>query len=322
MTRSIVPLSAAVFLCLGPNLVWAQGQPSFDCAKASSAIEKVICANADLSARDRALTASYVKAQAALSDEGKGALRTSQRQWLRSSRELCDSSALKRDKISEQVICLAQRYELRQKQLETVIEIHGGLVFRRDDHFASSQSAWIASYPQIDSPTTPSMMRWNERVAEKFKKISEGDNPDQDQEVSYDIILVSSKMISVLISNYIYPHGANHGYTGRERFHWLLNSGREMRSDDLFERGKNWQKTILSFCFKDLKARDYTNVKDIDELGTTPIEPGNWSFNSAGLTIHFDPYAVASFADGPQEVLVPWSLLRGFLVKDPPVSIP
>lgn len=60
-----------------------QGRPSFDCARATTDLEKLICARPNLAALDRQVSAHYGAAMARLDAAGKAALRTDQRSYLR-----------------------------------------------------------------------------------------------------------------------------------------------------------------------------------------------------------------------------------------------
>lgn len=63
---------------------------SFDCAKATRAVDKLICADADLSNADSALASAYKAAMArAGSDEDRTTLRNSQRLWLQTRDAKC-----------------------------------------------------------------------------------------------------------------------------------------------------------------------------------------------------------------------------------------
>lgn len=77
---------------------------SFDCAKARSAQEKMICSDRDLARLDVDLSAAYRKAREAATDAK--ALQTEQLQWLKSTREACSDKA-----------CLADAYKSRMVQL-------------------------------------------------------------------------------------------------------------------------------------------------------------------------------------------------------------
>lgn len=78
--------------------------PSFDCAKASSAVEKRICADADLARLDSALVAAYRQAMAQSGDSD--ALKAGQLNWLRQVRNQCAAND-----------CLAEAYRQRIAEL-------------------------------------------------------------------------------------------------------------------------------------------------------------------------------------------------------------
>ena len=62
--------------------------PSFDCAKASSSQEKLICSDADLAKLDAQLADAYSNARKAASD--RAALLASQRAWIKQSFNACN----------------------------------------------------------------------------------------------------------------------------------------------------------------------------------------------------------------------------------------
>lgn len=61
--------------------------PSFDCAKATSSAELLVCSHPDLAAADRALAQAFRAALAGAPD--KSALRKGQSEWLRGRRDAC-----------------------------------------------------------------------------------------------------------------------------------------------------------------------------------------------------------------------------------------
>lgn len=66
---------------------------SFDCAKAQSEVEKLICADAELSKLDEDLAAAYTKA---LKVDGKAAsVRRAQKQWVKERNACVDSACVK-----------------------------------------------------------------------------------------------------------------------------------------------------------------------------------------------------------------------------------
>jgi uncharacterized protein YecT (DUF1311 family) len=77
--------------------------PSFDCAKAASEVEKIICADDELSRLDDSLSKAYQKA---LNTRIKDQIIESQKQWMKNGRDECKNAE-----------CLKKAYEIRIKEL-------------------------------------------------------------------------------------------------------------------------------------------------------------------------------------------------------------
>jgi len=80
---------AAIVLFGLPNAVSAQ---SFDCRKAQTRTEKMICADAGLSALDEHLGRYYAAARVEL-ESAASCLQTDQAQWLKTTRDVCQNEA-------------------------------------------------------------------------------------------------------------------------------------------------------------------------------------------------------------------------------------
>jgi uncharacterized protein len=92
----------AVFLIIISGNVYAA---SFDCTKATSEVEKILCRNAELSRLDESLNKAYVKAL----DQTlfKKRMIKSQRQWLKNERDACKNAE-----------CMKKAYKTRIKELD------------------------------------------------------------------------------------------------------------------------------------------------------------------------------------------------------------
>lgn len=93
-TAAVMPVQATV----------APVKPSFDCLKASSVAEKLICINNDLATEDQKLMQSYKAALAQSSD--KVALKAEQNAWRIQVRDICTD-----------VTCVSNAYSARMNQL-------------------------------------------------------------------------------------------------------------------------------------------------------------------------------------------------------------
>jgi len=88
MATTVVAASMAVGLCLADASTSAQSPaqakgPAFDCAKATSEVEKLICADQGLAALDRKLDGVYKAALAKARDGMDKVVRTEQRGWVK-----------------------------------------------------------------------------------------------------------------------------------------------------------------------------------------------------------------------------------------------
>ncbi len=102
MRESMCGLRRAIRLGFGVGLlmVGAAQAASFDCAKAQSTIEKMICADAELSKLDESLAAAYVAALKASGDTAH--IRQRQKQWLK-ERNACDDAACVKNSIENRI---------------------------------------------------------------------------------------------------------------------------------------------------------------------------------------------------------------------------
>jgi len=97
-TRTMKLLFALGLVGLSPCALAA----SFDCNKAASATEKLICSDAETSALDGKLQQAYKAALAATDAYGQKALAKEQRNWIKDTRGICQDTA-----------CLQQAYTAR-----------------------------------------------------------------------------------------------------------------------------------------------------------------------------------------------------------------
>jgi uncharacterized protein len=105
LRRFALPAAIATIGLAGMGRTTMATAASFDCAKAQSTQEKLICSTADLSQLDERGAALYAAALAARPDQNL--VKTWQRDWLRSSRNACTD-----------VACLRRVMSLHNRELE------------------------------------------------------------------------------------------------------------------------------------------------------------------------------------------------------------
>ncbi|NEX21338.1 DUF1311 domain-containing protein [Thiorhodococcus mannitoliphagus] len=107
--RRRVLASVAAVLCLTSAQTWA-ASPSFDCAKASSEVEQLICKDAELARLDRSLAELYATLLKNSSANAQKSLKTEQRGWVKGRNDCWKSDDLRG--------CVADEYRLRISELK------------------------------------------------------------------------------------------------------------------------------------------------------------------------------------------------------------
>ena len=107
----------ALFAVLLAGPAWAQEGPSYDCSKAESSAEELVCADAELAALDRRVADRYAASLEVIrgldtgAAEAEGDLRATQRGWI-GGRDECWKAEDLRD-------CVLWSYQRREAELVT-----------------------------------------------------------------------------------------------------------------------------------------------------------------------------------------------------------
>ena len=101
-----------------------------------------------------------------------------------------------------------------------------------------------------------------------------------------------------------------------------IKTGEELQLEQLFKA--DFLPTLAKIATKRLRQQEQPDVKDdtgpsIESL-TDEDQDHAWFLTSAGLVVHFNPYAIASYARGNVQVTVPWSELAPGLSSDSPLK--
>lgn len=137
-------------------------------------------------------------------------------------------------------------------------------------------------------------------------------------DVGYDVMYADDDLISVSFGEDTFTGGAhpNHGYF---TITYDLKAGRQLKLADLFKPGAKYLSVISAYAIRDLKGRKNQDsgenlgyAQDIfaDGAKATLANYSVWNVTKKGLLITFPQYQVASYADGPQSVMIPYSALK------------
>jgi hypothetical protein len=160
-----------------------------------------------------------------------------------------------------------------------------------------------------------------ERLDVKGMSDSSLDQPKYAQTVEPDVIFANQKVISLLSLNYAYTGGAhgNYGY-GAQSFD--LVTGRELGLEDLVkpEHLREFYQRVSAMLLKNNRdlifeesAKDIQQFLDDRKPTTTQSQRAqygrlkNWYLVEDGIVFYYNPYEIAPYAAGIQEVRMPFT---------------
>jgi uncharacterized protein YecT (DUF1311 family) len=316
-------------------------EPAYaDCTNATAPLDQLICNTPDIAAKDRALNEKYHAAMAQLSDAGKQHLKAGERKWLALVRAACGSQVGQSD--GEAARCLAVQYDERLAQLDGAAKRIGPYLLSRIDDFAFQRRPADDKYgglrtrhysrPYIDQPSTPETEAWNRMVAELADQTERALYWEHTGEevpanildmgtmsVTFTLGLGSEDFLSVAIDSFMYLDGYSHGWGKISTSARLMKLSREVKIEEIFEPGSDWEATLRAECEAAMKERDgrqeFSCVDVGPQTGWIPTQDGPL------LVVYLDAIPYSNVYLGT-EVDVRWTNLRPLLRADLPFAIP
>lgn len=138
---------------------------------------------------------------------------------------------------------------------------------------------------------------------------------DWTMNISYEPYQYKDTVRSVVFNMSFYTGGA-HPNSGYKSFNFDVAQDAELTLADLFVNGAVPYDTLSGLVQADLKTQlgDMSDASMIEAgAGNNPDNYQSWVITDEGLTFFFDPYQVAAYAAGPQQVTIPFSTLNGLL---------
>lgn len=330
MEASVTALAAALLVAAAP--AFAQSGPSFDCAKASTAIERAICKSPDLARSDRDLAGLYTALQTRLSGPARDHLVKDQLRWIGNREQACSDGPI------ETPQCLKMRYAGRIAFLRA-LDGPGTYPFVSEHALVKNGRVKTmryqidASYPQFDGGTAD-FTAANRRFASDAQKGADEAIPPADidaglgqtwgYEQGFALYRPSADAVAVEIQLYSYTGGA-HGNGGSFASLVDLRSGRIVPPVGVFKPGDAWLRTITALVGADLKKQfverpGFDDAIEPANLAKLLADPARYLFKGRVLQILFNPYDVGSYAGGPYTVDIPYDRIRTLFRADGPVG--
>lgn len=129
------------------------------------------------------------------------------------------------------------------------------------------------------------------------------------------VVYQSPEILDINIKHYTFTGGA-HGYSGERSLIFDPETGKSIPNEKLF-------KNIDAFkLFAESKFRKAFNVPKGAPINSTGLMfedekfqlPQTYIFTDKGFQLYYNVYEVASYADGPKTVLIPYAEMEPYLV--------
>ena len=293
----------------------AQSVSRVDCAKATTTIERTICAKPELAAGDRRMATAYAALAARLTGAAKEHLLADQIRWLANRAAAC---VIDPAEVEE---CLESRNRDRTAQLDWLGE--GAYPFISEQAIVKAGKVrgipYIidASYPQFDGGSvdfTAVNRQLASTTAEAAERVVPGSDADNDggnyngpawrYEQAFTLYRPGPNAVSVKIGYDAYEGGA-HGIVGVIGTLVDLRTGRAVGPEGVFLPNSSWLRELTRIASADIKT---PNLADILK------QPNRYVFLEERLELSFNPYE-----GGPYTVEIPYDRIRSLLRADGPV---
>ena len=316
MARSAASLGllGAVLLLAASDAALAQ-RPGFDCARASTPIERAVCSNAELVAADRAMAQAYAGLLAKLGGPAREHLMADQARWLANRERACVGEP------ADVEDCLAARYRDRTSLLKLFAD--GAYPFVSEQAIVKAGEvrgipySIDASYPQFDG-TSVDFSAVNRELATAASQAADRvvPGPDADNgggayggvawryEQAFTLYRPGPNALAVAVVYDSYEGGA-YGTVGIVGTLVDLRTGKAVGPEGVFMPGDAWLKELTRIASADI------NAPNLPELLRNP---GRYVFLEDRLELSFNQHE-----GGPYTLEIPYDRLRPLLRADGPI---
>jgi len=306
------------------SMLVASPAQAFDCSKASTATEKLICSDSKLKQADDDLGQAWSKAQRQVSESEFKLLRLSQRAWLKSRDERCGHGS-----DAERIECLTSQTSERTAIIAAKAKFGPGsgaamVPFARGQ--AGSRMAYKIELAGVRfaRPVKAGEVSFNQAVDVLIKQapFTEKIAFETAGQLSYDqsisLEFAAPNLVSALVRTWRYDGGA-HGNTvfsainispeaGDPTFDMLFSDAAQV---DLTDACQN-----QLYRMEDDKFLSEAELQEMlfpeygEAIAAAVKNLSAWTFSSQGARVIFSPYELAPFAAGSFECRLPLALLR------------
>ncbi|MCR9263785.1 MAG: DUF3298 and DUF4163 domain-containing protein [Flavobacteriaceae bacterium] len=152
---------------------------------------------------------------------------------------------------------------------------------------------------------------------DSFKELNErfpDETPGWEAKIDGTIVYEDPQMITIQVESYTYTGGA-HGYGSTSYLNFDKQSGTELENWELFDDLEGFQK------FAETKFRIQEDIPQDENINATGFMfdgdvfhlSNNMGYTKDGLQLIYNQYEVASYADGPIVLVLPYNEINLYL---------
>jgi uncharacterized protein YecT (DUF1311 family) len=294
---------------------------AFNCAKATTEVEKEICANGEaLGANDR-MEKTYFGLREKLSDAGRKVLLDGQKAWLGWRDTSCGPVAE----------CLIEQNNARAEELEQTPPGMAPFMLLQKG-VPNGYEVNISGYRFID-PSNATERTYNSWIDAAIGKTPYGEPPPSEErplspwshEVDFELSRIDGKLISLTAYTYDFSGGA-HPNSWSTSINLDRATGSAVEAETVFGTANlamltnDCQGQIIDWHsdrYGDLAREEALRQLEEEFPGGVAKHIGDmsrWHFDKDGGVIRFDSYAIAPYAAGPAECRFSYAALRDLAV--------
>jgi len=325
MTRCRWTLLAALPALLWAGAALAQASapgpsapgPSFDCAKASTASEKAICASPELAAEDVAVSNAFLALLKQLPAAPQAALKADQKNWITDRDGGCFDK-----KDAELAQCLLAAMRLRQYFLAGAGDngAAGAPPLLPTFYAESKKGAYdiAIAYPQFAAAAPKfdaaahdaafgktTLAEYRQNAPNRFNGSSNS------YDVTYETTWLTPQLVSVTFQFGAYAGGA-HPNNWRVALLWNPATDKAIALGDFLADPEKAVPAISALC-KAQAEKDDWGLFDNPDFDAVVKETKSWAIDKDGVTIMFDPYSVTPYVAGPHDCRLSYDDLKDLL---------
>jgi len=150
----------------------------------------------------------------------------------------------------------------------------------------------------------------------ELKKLYPNETIDWEAKIHAKVAYEDKKLLTIELNSYLFTGGA-HGYGSTRFLNFNKRKGTELEDWELFDDTKDFQH------FAESKFRLQEKIPQDQPINSTGFMfekdsfylPENIGFTEDGIKLLYNPYEVASYADGPIELTLPYKEVKKYLSR-------